>query len=199
MTPPRVPEEHPRFAVDLGNTVACPMCRGDDALASAQEAQRWIRRKLPGEAIRIRPEDLPTLRRFRGQLRQLLLAAASETSPPAAAMAAINRALVRSPTHSELHWARGSFEVGEHPEELSTVQHVEALAGRSFVHLLGEAPPTRIRVCEGPGCVHFLVARRPQQHWCSATGCGNRVRVQRHYRKVRGRARARTSRSLRPW
>ena len=178
-----------RLAVDFANTVACPGCRGGDALVSAEQASRWIRRKLPGEGIRVDAHDVEMLRRFRIELRRLLQVAVDRKQPPTAAVEAINRAAARSPSHWTLRWTRGRWVAQELGTERSATRRVIALTARSAIDLLGKNSPTPVRRCEGPGCIHFLVAQRSQQRWCSPTGCGNRARVQRHYRKIRARLR----------
>lgn len=171
--------------MDLANTVACPGCRGGDALASAAEANRWIPRKLSGEGLRVEASEMATLRQFRDELRNLLEAAVHHAEPSDRALAAINRAAARTPSRSALCWSRGRWVVREFWTEPTGAGRLLSLAGRSALDLLGKSPPNRVRKCEGPGCVHFLVAHRSDQRWCSPTGCGNRARVQRHYRKAR--------------
>jgi predicted RNA-binding Zn ribbon-like protein len=175
-----------RLAVDFANTVACPGCRGADAFGSAQEARRWIRRKLPGTGAPVGPSDVRALRRFRDEVRRVLQATVDSTQPPLSAVETINRAATRSPSRWALRWTPGHWSVEERGTELAGAQRVISLTARSLIDLLGKAPAP-VRRCEGPGCIHFLVAHRSQQRWCSPTGCGNRARVQRHYRKVRSR------------
>jgi predicted RNA-binding Zn ribbon-like protein len=174
------------LAIDFANTVACPGCRGSDPLGSAGEAKRWMRRKLPGARAGVSARDIQDLRLFRERVRQLLAADIGGTPPPPSALVAVNRALARAASRSELGWSGGRW-VLEEPatRRLSGSRQWISLVARSTADLLGETRPSRIRRCEGPGCVHFLVAHRSQQRWCSPTGCGNRARVQRHYRKAR--------------
>lgn len=179
------------LAVDFANSVECPGCRGGDAFVSPEEARRWIRRNLPTGRDRITAAELPTVRRFRNELRQLLQSAADRTRPPSKVLAIINRAAARAPPHPVLRWRGGGW-VSEAPDDgRSPSQRLIAFSARSVIDLLGTTDPTPLRKCQGPGCVHFLVAERSQQRWCSPTGCGNRARVQRHYRKVRSEQRAR--------
>ena len=188
------------LAVDFANTVACPGCRGGDPLDSTRETGRWIRSKIPGDAPRVRSKDLPALRAFRNELRRLLGAAADHARPASTAMEAINGTSARSYAYPQLRWVRGTWVSEERQDERSASQRLTVLAARSAVDLLGRSHPTAVRRCLGPGCIHFLVARRSQQRWCSPTGCGNRARVQRHYRKLRSklhRAQGRESLSYR--
>jgi predicted RNA-binding Zn ribbon-like protein len=177
----------PSLAVDFANSVACPGCRGADPLDSIREAGRWIRSKVGGDGRRVEARDLPRLRRFREELRQLLGAAADHTPPPPRVLDAINVAAAQSPPLPELSWSHGTWSTGERGTARSVSRRLTALAAQSAIDLLGRTRPPPVRRCEGPGCIHFLVARRSQQRWCSPTGCGNRARVQRHYRKIRSR------------
>ena len=183
--------EADRLVVDFANTVACPGCRGGDAFASSTEASRWIRRRLPNSGRRLAPGDARALVRFRGELRRLLESAVTATQPPISTVRAINRAATRSPSWPALRWNRGRWEVEELGTEGSGSQRLIALTARAAIVLVGKARPLPVRKCEGPGCVHFLLAHRSQQRWCSPTGCGNRARVQRHYRKARAASRMR--------
>jgi predicted RNA-binding Zn ribbon-like protein len=181
--------EADRLVVDFANTVACPGCRGGDAFASSAEATRWVRRRLPNSERRLARGDARALVRFRGELRRLLESAVTATRPSVSTVAAINRAATRSPSRSVLRWNRGRWEVEELGAERSGSQRLMALTARAAIELVGRARPLPVRKCEGPGCVHFLLAHRSEQRWCSPTGCGNRARVQRHYRKARAASR----------
>lgn len=183
------------FAVDFANTTACPACQGRDALASARGAREWARRNLPGEPLRVTGRELAALRRFRAQLVELLNAVAEGASPPAGALASVNRAAARAAPYPQLQWTRHGWLVEERGGARPASRRLTGLASRSVMDLLGGPGPTPIRRCSGVGCVHFLVAPTNSQLWCSPTGCGNRARVQRHYRKLRARRLRRFARS----
>jgi predicted RNA-binding Zn ribbon-like protein len=192
--------ERPAFSLDLANTVACPACRAEDALGSVEEVRRWMRRKLPGAERRWSPRELASLRRFRARLRELLDAMVDGTTPPHEALAALNSALHQPPVRTALAWERGHWVVNERTDPSGSAgASAMAAAARSVLELVSDRGPLKVRRCDGPGCVHFLLARRPQQRWCSASGCGNRTRVQRHYQRVRAlRIRDGPRRSLGP-
>jgi predicted RNA-binding Zn ribbon-like protein len=40
------------------------------------------------------------------------------------------------------------------------------------------------RECAHPDCVLQFIARNPRRRWCTASGCGNRARVARHYLRL---------------
>jgi predicted RNA-binding Zn ribbon-like protein len=170
------------LAIDLANTVACRGCRGGDALASVGDATRWLRTNLPGRKSGLTPADLAPLRRFRAELREVISAAVDRTRPPPSCLVAVNRAAGRAP--ARLLWNPRGWSVTEDLEMSSTREQVMVLSARDAVGLLGRTSPLPVRRCEGPECIHFLLARTGRQKWCSPTGCGNRVRVQRHYQKI---------------
>ncbi len=176
------------LAVDFANTVACPGCRGGDALDSAGDARRWLRAHVPGRPPSLRTSDLRPLRGFREQLRELLSAATEGRRPAPRSLESVNRAARGGLVGTELRWAAGTWTAMPRGTAGSSRQLVEGLIAQSAVDLLGTGPAPPLRRCQGPGCIHFLTARTRQQRWCSPTGCGNRARVQRHYRKSRSRA-----------
>ncbi|WP_405895563.1 ABATE domain-containing protein [Streptomyces sp. NBC_00104] len=53
------------------------------------------------------------------------------------------------------------------------------------VSLFGGERAERLRACAAPGCILYFVQSHARREWCTA-GCGNRVRVARHSRRVRG-------------
>lgn len=58
------------------------------------------------------------------------------------------------------------------------------LAAENYVDLL-EASPGRIRRCEHPDCILWYLdtSRSGTRRWCSMSGCGNRAKAGRHYRR----------------
>lgn len=54
--------------------------------------------------------------------------------------------------------------------------------GRSAIDFLAGPDRTRLRACPAARCVKYFLQDDPRQTWCSPA-CGNRERVNRHYRK----------------
>ncbi|MFC6161771.1 CGNR zinc finger domain-containing protein [Kribbella jiaozuonensis] len=54
--------------------------------------------------------------------------------------------------------------------------------GRSAIEFLTGPDRGRLRACPAARCVKYFLQEDPRQLWCSAS-CGNRERVNRHYRK----------------
>lgn len=53
---------------------------------------------------------------------------------------------------------------------------------------LQDAMPDRLRACANEECRLFLIdrSRAGTARWCSMSGCGNRMKARRHYRRVAG-------------
>lgn len=52
---------------------------------------------------------------------------------------------------------------------------------------LRSSAPGRLRACENPECVRFLIdrSRANTARWCSMAVCGNRMKARRHYERSR--------------
>ena len=172
--------------MDFANTIACTSCRVSDALASVQEWSRWtnVRDDLPKP--RLRPRDLQFLGRFRADLRGLLGACASSSRPDSRALKMVNEIQRRAAQWSVLDWRPGTWIVTRADDRRAPFDQIAGPVIRSFSDLVGGAERLRLRSCLGQGCAHFLLARTRQQVWCSPTGCGNRARAARHYRRQTG-------------
>jgi predicted RNA-binding Zn ribbon-like protein len=58
--------------------------------------------------------------------------------------------------------------------------------GRSTIDFLSGPDRARLRACPAARCVKYFLQDDPRQQWCSPS-CGNRERVNRHYRRRHGR------------
>ena len=172
------------LAVDLANSVGCPSCGGRDALSSRAEADRWIRRVAPGRWRPISAAELSSLREFRDDVRALLRAIAQRSAPPSTALRAVNRAASEVRSRPQLHWSGTEWSVEERGPYPRRARALLSESARSVIDIASGSDRRMLRPCSGPDCVHFLMAQRASQRWCSAQGCGNRARVRRHYRKV---------------
>ena len=179
------PQNDRSLAVDFSNTIACPGCRAQDAFDSVEGTRRWLRAKAPDVASEWTPSEWTGLRRFREDVRRVLRAAATGSRPPADALGSLNEALnAASPVALRFQGGRWS-EVRARGRRTPTAELRLRIARSTAEALAGPNRP-RVRLCQAPGCLHLLFARSSRQLWCSPSGCGNRVRVQRHYRRSRG-------------
>jgi len=175
------------LAVDFANSVACPSCRVADALSSIEEFNRWIQARPNLSISKAGRKDIGSLRQFRADIRVLLGACVGRTSPPASSLARVNSTRQRATGRNDLMWHRGRWMVMERSTRRSAADGIAGAVAQSVTDLLTSPGRATLRACRGPGCNHFILARTRQQIWCSPTGCGNRVRAARHYRRVMGR------------
>lgn len=183
--------------VDFANTVACASCGAEDAFASPKSAYRWMIAhgvKFRGRAARF---QMSRLRAIRDSVRALLDAAAMGARPPSKALTAVNEACKTGVVSPSLAWGQGRWTSSSLPLGGTPTDWIGSEVARSIVSLLTGPDGPKIRRCQAPGCAHFLLARTRQQRWCSPTGCGNRVRVARHYRRARSQGSAASSQAPR--
>lgn len=183
--------------VDFANTIACPGCRAGDALESEASAHRWLRAHPDLPALSNGSLNLAELRRLRGSVRDLLYATIRRTRPGLRSLATVNTAAAGGLSWSTLEWRRGQWQIIARIRPGNGTGPLAGTLARSVVALLGGPGRKKLRACQGPGCVHLLFVRTRQQLWCSPTGCGNRVRVARHWRKVRARSARNASQTAR--
>jgi predicted RNA-binding Zn ribbon-like protein len=151
-----------------------------------------------------RPEILPNagesgvrdeLVRVRGAVRALFARAVAPGLPSKAdadrlidadaALRMVNRAADRLGT-THLDWPEGGEPetrwVGRTDDPVALL--VGAVA-RSAIDFLASSDRERLRACPAARCVKYFLQDDPRQTWCSPS-CGNRERVNRHYRKRHG-------------
>lgn len=175
----------PRLVVAFLNSTDCPACRAGDAFASPRTFRSWQRAQHADARERASERDLARLRRFRDEIRALVLASIRGQDPPPSAVGTVNAALRRSRPGTELVWAGDSWKYIERDGGAAPGDRLARRIARELAELLTGPRRAKLRRCRGRDCAHFLFARTSTQLWCSATGCGNRARAARHYRRVR--------------
>jgi hypothetical protein len=62
------------------------------------------------------------------------------------------------------------------------IQSVLAEIVASLADMLAKGEPSRVKICENPDCgwVIYDESRNRTRRWCSATECGNLIKVRRH-------------------
>ncbi len=181
------PSGGPSLPVAFANTVRCDACRSDDALATPRRYRAWARRVGGELPERIPADDLAALRRLRSAVTALLRSAIERSAPPRSALdrlRAAGRATVPRPV---LAWSGAGWVVREAVPDVPSRRRVGEMLQEATTSLLTGPHREQLRACEGKGCAHFLLARTRGQRWCSATGCGNRARVARHYERAKRR------------
>jgi len=134
--------------------------------------------------------DLLAVRALRDAIAELLRARRAGVRPAAAALRRVNAALATAAASSRLVWAASGPRLVPATLARQRGALLRALAVDAFGLLTGHDADA-VRTCEHPDCVLQFVARNPRRRWCSATLCGNRARVARHYRRERDEREAR--------
>lgn len=173
------------LSVDFANTVACEACRSSDALASAESFLRWNRAHPGLPKLSVSDDLLRELAALRRDLRDAFECHVQGTAPRPPLLRRINRWLGGSSTRLRAGFSGGRWRFEEVPGVVRPDQRWRSDMARAATSLLAGPLSPRLRKCQAPGCAHFLVSRKSGQLWCSPTGCGNRVRVARHYQKKR--------------
>jgi predicted RNA-binding Zn ribbon-like protein len=103
-----------------------------------------------------------------------------------AALRIVNRASDRLGT-MQLDWPDGGSPATRWAGRTEDpVALLVAAVGRSTIDFLSGPDRARLRACPAARCVKYFLQDDPRQLWCSPS-CGNRERVNRHYRKRHGR------------
>ena len=179
---PTKPHIEGLLALDLANTVACERCRNGDGLADSSSCSKWIAAHPGFVPVLRRTLPIKELRQLREAIRRVLAAESLDQPSVSQAIDCLNAWSRSAPRLLEFSSGEGSTKVEDVASADPRVSLLAAIA-RGGMDLAGDRPRHRIRPCTAPGCVHYLISRSTVQLGCSPTGCGNRVRVSRHYLK----------------
>jgi predicted RNA-binding Zn ribbon-like protein len=196
--------------VELMNTVWADRDRVHDALADPAEALAWLRAAATRTELPAGDISAPTraaeartligdLRDLRDALRRLAADVTDDPRPDrrpvsrpaadraavvsrAAAVSTINRVAAVAPAWPELSWPADGPATRQVRTRSPATQALLSLIASQAVALFTAAGQPPLRACLAPGCVLFFVQHHPRREWCSS-GCGNRARVARHYRR----------------
>ncbi len=173
------------LALDLVNTHPAT----GDLLATPADLHTWLTLQAErfGEAAELADAelddgDLAAVRDVRDHTARALDRVRRGERPSADDLEALNRAQRVAPAVLELGWDTSGTTATRRrtgtPGERMAAWLAEAAAG-----FLADAAVTEVRQCEADDCVMLFLPAHPRRRWCSATRCGNRVRVARHYRR----------------
>lgn len=170
------------LALDLVNTRPST----GDQLATPRDLLAWWvleADRLSGEVPReVDDEDLAAVLAVREHIARVLDQVRHGKRPPAEGLAALNEAQRAAPAVSELAWDGSALAVTRRREGSPGVRLAAELA-EAAAGLLADPAVGKIRKCEADDCVLLFLPTNPRRRWCSATGCGNRARVARHYQR----------------
>jgi predicted RNA-binding Zn ribbon-like protein len=171
-----------RVSLDLVNTLIRKGGMDVDLLDAPAALAAW----LAAEAGRVpwsggvSAADLGAVRALRDAIAVMLAARRAGARPPRVAVKTLNTALSASGTATRLAWtARGPrAELRATRSKRDALLHTLAA---DAVGILTGPDAGLVRECAHPECVLQFLARNPRRRWCSASVCGNRARVARHY------------------
>ncbi|MEV6945175.1 CGNR zinc finger domain-containing protein [Streptomyces sp. NPDC051172] len=170
------------LALDLVNTRPT----AGDLLTTTDDLRAWWALqadRLPDEVPQaVTAADLAAVRVVREHTAGALSHLRRGDEPLAADLDALNRAQRAAPAINELAW-NGSAVTATRRRDGSPGLRLAACLAEAAAELLSDPAVTRIRECEADDCVMLFLAAHPRRRWCSATRCGNRVRVARHYQR----------------
>ena len=124
--------------------------------------------------------DLRAVRTLRDAIAALLSARRVGVRPRPQAVKVVNTALSTSTPATRLVWTATGARAARRAAGLQREMLLCALA-MDAVNLMTGPDAALVRTCEHPECVLQFLARNPRRRWCSASICGNRARVARHY------------------
>ncbi|HEU0196925.1 MAG TPA: ABATE domain-containing protein [Nevskiaceae bacterium] len=186
------------LAVDLVNTRARRGATLVDALDSPTALAAWLKKEASHVAWQGQPTrtDLIAVQALRSAIDTLLRTSLSMPRPAPAALQtavdALNNVLTLPILRPRLRWTPSGPRVMPPGADARRAVLLNALA-MSAVTVLTGPDAARLRECAHPDCVLLFVARNARRRWCSATTCGNRARVARHYHQQRSQQGERSS------
>jgi predicted RNA-binding Zn ribbon-like protein len=124
--------------------------------------------------------------RLREALFEIFLALAEQRAIPAQALAILNAALLKSASHGHIVSNSGGFRwewIGQESDCESVLWPV----ARSAAELLTSEELANLRICASEKCAWLFLdkSKNHRRRWCDMKTCGNRVKAQRHYQRVR--------------
>jgi predicted RNA-binding Zn ribbon-like protein len=160
-----------------------------DELATPGGLRTWLAEQGLVPDAEADDAALAAVRELRSAVRELLEARIDRRAPDQAAVEVVNGAVAGSPTARLLTWT----DPGEPRAERQSlgaggVPFARALLAADAIDLVTGPAHADLLACGAPGCVRLLLRDHPRRRWCS-TGCGDRVRASRYYRRQRETAR----------
>ncbi len=166
--------------IDFVNTkVDGPRLRAE-FLGAPSDLRRWMSRAGLGSSARVSRRSLEEARALREELR-VIFERLADGKP--VRLGKINAALSRHAGRLRLKMRKGrphlETNFGAHPSPAF-------LIARAAAEFLATADLTRVRRCEGSGCVllFYDATKSHTRRWCSMKSCGNRAKAKEHYRRV---------------
>lgn len=181
----RIPLVGEPLALDLVNT----RLAAGDLLVTPDDLRVWLKLQADrsDEARDLADGELTTAhvtaaRRVREHTARALDRLRHGAAPAPDDLDALNRARRAAPAIAELAWDGRAVTVTRRRTG-SSGKRLAAWLADAAAELLADPMVAKIRRCEADDCVMLFLPAHPRRRWCSATQCGNRVRVARHYQR----------------
>ncbi|RDZ26433.1 CGNR zinc finger domain-containing protein [Lysobacter silvisoli] len=185
------------LALDLANTVTARDSQPRDWLDDYDALLRWARQSghypradlaaLESLALAQPAKAAAALTRaktLREALCELLYALAQERTPPAAALAVLDRARLAASAAARLAARQGRLHAEWAPQRsgLDLIAHVVTAHA---IDLLKDAQLDRLRICDGHDCgwVFIDTSKNGRRRWCDMATCGNVAKARRHQQR----------------
>jgi predicted RNA-binding Zn ribbon-like protein len=173
------------LALDLVNTHPV----AGDLLATPADLHRWLllQSERFGEAAELAElepgvDGLEAVRDVRDHAAATLARVRRGERPSADDLDALNRAQRLAPAALELAWG-GTAVTATRRRAGTPAERLAAWLAEACAEFLAGPAVAKVRQCEAEDCVMLFLPAHPRRRWCSATRCGNRVRVARHYQR----------------
>ncbi len=157
-----------------------------DEMAERDAAVAWLAADLgyaPGRAPTA--AEHAELLAFRDGTRRLFQAHSAGLPPPAADLAAVNRASAAAPRAGQLEagWGRSVRFTGSGSAEPADLTELLAALASAAISLAAD-PAATLSECAADDCVVLFLRTDPRRVW-HADRCGNRIRAARSYARHR--------------
>lgn len=177
------------LALDLINTRFHTPAGPMDLLETPDGLQAWLALEAERlvdfdgeEASELTEAELESIRAVRAWSAEAIDHVRRGESPPASALHGLSKALQSAPLLRELRWDGASvMEISRRTGPFAA--RLAARLAEATAELLCDPAVKNVRQCEAEDCVLLFLPAHPRRRWCSASRCGNRVRVARYYQR----------------
>ena len=163
--------------VALVNT--SPDCGGRDSMLDLTALQAFVNRHHVSEIDHLDQDDLRSVRRLRGRLHEVFIAAA-DLEDPHRVVSLVNGIVADARTTPRLT-DHDSWPLHVHYSApgAAVAEHLAADCGMALAFVLAAGERDRLRQCAAPDCSRVLVdlSRNRSRRYCDAQTCGNRLHV----------------------
>lgn len=174
--------------IALANTVRLRRGRRQDAIETPAGLAAWLaetapalRTALPERALaEVGEADASEARHLRDSIRSIIESQAAGEVPAEADRERLNRHAAAAPGWPRLDW--DDDPVLARVSAAAPVAAALAEIAGAAIELFCSEQRHLLSACAAPDCIRLFAKTDPRRKWCSPD-CGNRARVNRHYRK----------------